>query len=94
MESSGTNYVVYYVSEGYPSWKADISNTLLSDAVSDYEDQFADTVAVEDEKGNLNYLKVQAAQDAEEETEDVSGDDMVSGGDVAEGDTVSGNAAE
>lgn len=93
VESSGTNYVIYYIGEGYPSWKADISNTLLTDAVNEYEEQFTDTVTVQDEKGNLNYLKVQAAQDAEA-AEDVSGDDTVSENDAAEGDAVSGNAAE
>ena len=100
VESTGTNYVVYYVGEGDPSWMADIKSTLSTDAKSNYINSLTENVTVEDPKGNLNYLKVQASNAAE----DVSGDDVVdeetqedvSGDDVVDEETqgdVSANAA-
>ncbi|MDE7268865.1 MAG: hypothetical protein K2N81_00145 [Acetatifactor sp.] len=67
----GYTYVIYYVSQGDPEWKAEISNTLLSNAQTDYMDALSEKVIVEDKKGKLHYLKVQA----EEETEEVSDGD-------------------
>ena len=89
VESTGTNYVVYYVGEGDPSWKADIKSTLSSEAQNDYIDNLTENATVEDPKGNLNYLKVQAQNEAAQV--DVSGDD-VSDNDVL-GDDVSGDNA-
>lgn len=71
----GYNYVIYYVSQGDPEWKAEIANTLLSYAQTDYMDELAEKVVVEDKKGKLNYLKVQAEEEAE-------GSDDISGGDA------------
>jgi len=91
VESTGTNYVVYYVGEGDPSWKAEIKSKLSSEAQSDYINALTENVTVEDPKGNLNYLKVQAQNAAAQA--DVSGDDVsnndvsvedVSGDDVSE----------
>lgn len=90
-ESTGTNYVVYYVGEGDPSWKADIKNTLSSEAQSDYINALTENATVEDPKGNLNYLKVQA-QNAAAQT-DVSGDD-VSDSDVSGDDALADDGTQ
>lgn len=61
-------YVLYYVSAGDPQWMVDIKNTLLSDSMEAYLEEIAADIAVEDPKGNLDYLKVPE----EEETADGS----------------------
>lgn len=91
----GYTYVMYYVGQGDPEWKNSIASTLLNDARNEYMDALAESVVVEDPKGRLNYLKVQAEEDAEEESgeetdsEDVeNAEDGESGAD-AEGSTES-----
>ena len=65
---SDTTYVLYYVGQDQPEWKISIKNTLVSQAMSQYlEDTTAD-ITVEDPKGKLNYLKVQAEESAAAET--------------------------
>lgn len=77
-------YVVYYVSAGAPVWQANIASTLLTQAQNEYVDALVENVVVDDANGNLNYLKVQNA-------EDVSGGDVVDE-DVSEGDVSVGDA--
>lgn len=62
----GDTYVIYYVGmgDGDPEWKADARSTLLSQTMADYLADITEKGTVEDPKGHLNYLKVQA--DAEE----------------------------
>ena len=65
---SDTTYVLYYIGQDQPEWKINIKNTLVSDTMSQHmQDIFAD-VTVEDPKGKLNYLKVQAEESAADET--------------------------
>lgn len=84
-EESGYNYVLYYIGTNDPAWRLDIHDLLLSQTMSDYLEGISETVAVEDPKGNLNYLKVEAAaseaaqnqeseQDQGEGTEESQGD--------------------
>ena len=61
---SGTTYVVYYISQGDPECKINISSTLLSQKMSDYLTQISENITVEDPKGNLHYLAVQASEEA------------------------------
>lgn len=61
---SGTTYVVYYISQGDPEWKINISSTLLNQKMSDYLTQISENITVEDPKGNLRYLAVQASEEA------------------------------
>lgn len=62
----GYTYVIYYVSSGDPSWKISIRSTLTSEAMSEYMDEITADVTVEDPKGNLNYLAVEASEAAAE----------------------------
>ncbi|MCM1188598.1 MAG: SurA N-terminal domain-containing protein [bacterium] len=60
-EEGLSSYVVYYVGTNDPEWRLDIQSTLLQQTVSDYMAEIRADYEVEDPKGNLNYLKVQAA---------------------------------
>ena len=75
MLEDGITYVLYYVSEGAPEWKANIEYVLLSQKQTEYINALAENVTVEDTNGRLNYLKVKKELEAET---------AVSGGDIAE----------
>lgn len=64
-----TTYVLYYIGQDQPEWKINIKSTLLSDTMSQYMQDITADVTVEDPKGKLNYLKVQAEESAASETE-------------------------
>lgn len=81
----GNSYVVYYVGQGEPEWKVSIGDTLSAEKMNEYLESIAEPVVVEDPKGNLNYLKIQAKLEA---------DESVSGGDVSEGDVSEGDVSE
>ena len=66
---SDTTYVLYYIGQDQPEWKINIKNTLVSDAMSQHVQDITADVTVEDPKGKLNYLKVQAEESAAAETE-------------------------
>ena len=66
---SGTTYVLYYIGQDQPEWKINIKNTLVSDTMSQHMQDITADVTVEDPKGKLNYLKVQAEESAAAETE-------------------------
>lgn len=70
----GYNYVMYFVGHGEPEWKLTIKSTLLSEIMSDYLEQIRESVTVEDKSGKLNYLKVQAMEEAESGAADQSTD--------------------
>ena len=65
---SDTTYVLYYVGQDQPEWKISIKNTLVSQAMSQYLEDITADITVEDPKGKLNYLKVQAEESAAAET--------------------------
>lgn len=73
-ESEDYTYVLYYVAPNEPEWVISIRQTLLEQALSEYMEGLSESADVQDPKGNLNYLKVQAetseqpdgSQDAEE----------------------------
>lgn len=60
----GNQYVVYYVKANDPEWKLTVRSQVLSDTMEQYLQDISEGFAVEDPKGNLNYLKVQAAESA------------------------------
>lgn len=65
---SETTYVLYYIGQDQPEWKINIKNTLVSDTMSQHMQDITADVTVEDPKGKLNYLKVQAEESAAAET--------------------------
>lgn len=65
---SDTTYVLYYIGQDQPEWKINIKNTLVSDTMSQHMQDITADVTVEDTKGKLNYLKVQAEESAAAET--------------------------
>lgn len=66
---SDSTYVLYYIGQDQPEWKINIKNTLVSDTMSQHMQDITADVTVEDPKGKLNYLKVQAEESAVAETE-------------------------
>lgn len=76
-EEDGSNYVFYYVGTNAPAWKLDIYDLLLNQTMLDYLEDIRETVPVEDPKGNLNYLKVEAAasEEAASQQESAEGQD-------------------
>lgn len=65
---SDSTYVLYYIGQDQPEWKINIKNTLVSDTMSQHVQDITADVTVEDPKGKLNYLKVQAEESAAAET--------------------------
>ena len=65
---SDTTYVLYYIGQDQAEWKINIKNTLVSQAMTKYIDDITADITVEDPKGKLNYLKVQAEESAAAET--------------------------
>ena len=65
---SDTTYVLYYIGQDQPEWTINIKNTLVSDTMSQHMQDITADVTVEDPKGKLNYLKVQAEESAAAET--------------------------
>ena len=65
---SDTTYVLYYIGQDQPEWKINIKNTLVSDTMSQHVQDITADVTVEDPKGKLTYLKVQAEESAAAET--------------------------
>ncbi|MCR5719295.1 MAG: SurA N-terminal domain-containing protein [Lachnospiraceae bacterium] len=61
--SSG--YLVYYLGKGLPTWRTEINSSVSTEKLNEYMEEVADTIKVEDPKGNLNYLKVRAEQEAQ-----------------------------
>lgn len=63
-----SSYVVYYVGTNNPEWYLDIENTLLTETMSAYMEEIAQGYEVTNARGNLNYLKVQEAAAASDES--------------------------
>ncbi|MBE5884670.1 MAG: hypothetical protein E7291_09735 [Lachnospiraceae bacterium] len=66
-EDDTYSYVVYYVGQNEPLWKMNIVNSLSLTAMNDYLGEIMADIKVEDPKGNLEYLKVEAAESVETE---------------------------
>ena len=64
---SETGYVLYYIGQNDPLWKLEVRETLLDDIIMvDYLEEILENIEVKDPKGRLNYLIVQAQEEAAE----------------------------
>ncbi len=54
------DYVMYFKEFGDFEWKLDIQNTLVSTAMSEYMTGLVEGIEVNDPKGNLRYLEIEA----------------------------------
>ena len=101
----GVNYVMYYLGQGDPQWKMSIRSTLLNEVMNAYLEEITADMEVVDTKGNLNYLKVEAAAssaaaEASESAEgtgentEASEETAASGEESSESGSESGTAAE
>lgn len=61
----GYNYVMYFMGHNEPEWKLSIKSTLLGNVMGEYLEQISESIQVEDKGGKLNYLKLQAMEEAE-----------------------------
>lgn len=74
-EEEEASYVIYYKGTNDPSWSLSIESTLLNETMTEYMSVISEGYEVEDPKGNLKYLKVQAAQAAAESAAAENGED-------------------
>ena len=63
-EGETNSYVVYYVGTGDEEWVLSIRQTLVSQKMSEYVSELLANGQVEDPKGHLRYLEVQAAEES------------------------------
>lgn len=68
-EDDELNYVIYYVGTNSPVWKQNIENSLLTEAMAQYMTEIVQGYTVEDSRGRLNYLKIQAQEEASRNSE-------------------------
>lgn len=66
-----TQYLIYYVGDGDALYKAEITEKMTNDRVSEYITALKDEIVVNDAKGNLNYLKLEAEKEEDPATADV-----------------------
>lgn len=69
-----TAYVVYYVGANDPAWSLDIESILLTERMNAYMEEISQGYEVTNGKGNLNYLKIQEAENASGSGESESGE--------------------
>lgn len=86
------SYVVYYLGAGDPRWSLNIESILLQKTMNAYMDVITEGYEVEDAKGNLNYLKIQAALEAAESAAAESSEEDTDAAESSE--ESSGSAAE
>ncbi len=72
-QDSGVAYVIYYIGNNDPEWKVQIRSILLNQTMSEYMDTITEGLEVTDSKDHLNYLQVQAAEEAA--ADDTAADD-------------------
>ena len=63
-EGETNSYVVYYVGTGDEEWVLSIRQTLVNQKMSEYVSELLANGQVEDPKGHLRYLEVQAAEES------------------------------
>ncbi len=67
-ETEENTYVVYYRGTNEAEWILSIRQTMISQRMSEHVDEITAQGSVEDPKGNLRYLKVQAEEAAAQES--------------------------
>ncbi len=65
---TGTTYVFYYVGANDAQWKMEAKAEILSVTMEEYLQEISKDIMVEDPEGNLEYLAVQADEEAAAET--------------------------
>ncbi len=93
-QENGYDYVLYYVGTDDPAWKLTIRDLLLNQTMTEYLEGISENVAVDDPQGNLNYLKVEAAQNQQESGENQSGDDSGNSTEEQSGDSSEGSGED
>ena len=68
---SSITYVAYYVGEGKASWYYTIKNILMSEEMDNYLAGITESLTVEDPKGNLEYISLEAAAQLLQQMEDL-----------------------
>lgn len=63
-ETEEYDYVVYYAGPNDAEWAMSIRNTLINEKMSEYLEEKTQDIQVQDSRGNLNYLKVRAQEEA------------------------------
>ena len=79
-EDDDYTYVIYYVGTNDPVWKQNIKNTLLTEAMAQYMTEIVQGYTVQDRRGRLNYLKIQAQEEASRNSENASATSEEDGG--------------
>lgn len=92
-KEDGSNYVFYYLGTNEPAWKLTIRSLLLSQTMMDYLEKIRENVTVEDPRGNLKYLKVEAAESEAAENQQDSGEGQEESAENSAEDSA-GNASE
>lgn len=59
--SNEASYVLYYAGEGDAEWKMTAQSEILAETMESYLQEISEGYTVEDPKGNLRYLKLEAA---------------------------------
>ncbi len=93
-EENGSNYVFYYVGVNDPVWKLSIRTLLLSRTMLEYLDRISENMTVQDPKGNLNYLKVEAAASEAAQQESAQEGDAAESSPEAASDSATDTAGE
>ncbi len=63
------SYIIYYIGEGQPVWKANVINTLMSTKMEEYIDSITENMEVE---GDFYFLKIEESQAETEGTEETT----------------------
>lgn len=79
-EDDEFTYVIYYVGTNSPVWKQNIKNSLLTEAMAQYMTEIVQGYTVQDRGGRLNYLKIQAQEEASRNSENASATPEEDGG--------------
>ncbi|MBP5197689.1 MAG: hypothetical protein J6033_01420 [Lachnospiraceae bacterium] len=76
VSDDGYTYVIYFVGDNKPEYYLSIRSTLVTNYMTEYTNGIEEGIEIEDPKGNLTYLKVEAAQEAlDAVSEDVAAED-------------------
>ena len=84
----------YYVGVNDPVWKLSIRTLLLSRTMLEYLDRISENMTVQDPKGNLNYLKVEAAASEAAQQESAQEGDAAESSPEAASDSATDTAGE
>ncbi|MCR5254741.1 MAG: hypothetical protein K6D96_02315 [Acetatifactor sp.] len=69
VSEDGYTYVIYFVGDNHPEYYLAIRTKLVTDHMNEYTAGIEEGIEIEDPKGNLTYLKVEAAQAALEDAQ-------------------------